>query len=1665
MNIIKGLVILGIAFMAGCNNIKEEQIYDYKVEGAQLSIEEAYMSNKEKIVFGKMADATVVSKQESNNIIPVNASFELTFDKDVTKEYVENVFGIKPKIDFQVEEVTPKFYKLTTVNGLYEDQIYNIEERTTSGVKKWAFQTERIFKVTNTYPSNDSFITETGTIEIGFNGKISDSTKLKDYVEITPKIDGEWKESYGYSYHLESKNHLNPKSLYTVTVKKGLRDTFGNVLKDDYSFKFTISNEEDIYADLSILNNYRPNSEMEFDLNLSMNLNKAITVKDANLKIINLKSKDEFIKAISRTTYLEQLENYYQSSSYKTVFEKNLKSLIEGEYAKAKQEKRYWYYNTIPLDLNLSIAEQGYYLAILDINSNLTSCLFQVNNSTASVSNLANNNFMILYKGKDGHNNSVDVYVNDKKLGSTDQDGFLYIENFKNVINELEKETNYVDFRTGDVDYICDISVQTRSWLDEGNTLTSLSKFNNGYIYIDRNSYKPGETIYYWGYAKNRKIKVENATLKIISNYSDELASIPLKLSEVGTFEGEFTLDNVDKESFIQLKLYIVDSSALYANCISTVNANVRDYELKQYNVTIKPESTEYLDGETAIVNIKAETYDGTPLSKLEFKYALGSNYYYYDKNSQKVDGSVTTNEHGEAVIKVPLKLSKTQTNILSESVGLTILNSYIDGEQQRVYFTVYPYKHYADGTAKYILDENKYHISFNEYLSLDKNVPANDSIKVVAKAFKTVKTKIGQTYNKYLKEMIDEYRYDEVAQNKYDKTFNVEIKDGKGEYVLENYSLDKNCYYRLYAYLITDTGKELALSYDGRIYSYSYRTIFDETEYEEVEYMDPIIAPDLTYTLVNERNDKLRVGDEVYFNLQGEQGKRIKDYSNFEFYTLLVSADGNKIITHKGERPHFTFTKEMGANVTTYTVCYDTLKAYVPTANSSIYYSYASYGRYYGNTIRLCDEELSLDVDVSFDKEVYSPRDEAIIKIKVSKNGKGVKAGVNLSALDTAFIDANGNIRSSILSSLINNYNFSSSSNSISSYSKTASRGIMNDAVAEEAVMSKSSRMGGYDDENENAIPRDDLKITAFFESVVTNENGEAEIKIRLPDNITEWTIRVQAISEDFKAYSDEKKIKVSKDFFVSVNHKNRYLVGEHFAFDIKSFSKLYAGKDVDFEVEVLDSQGNSLEKGNVSAKAQDVISCKIQNPINEKGKYKLKITGTCEGLKDILIDEIEITDSLFDATIREDLILNINDKISIVSNKGYLLIMNKDVAKVLPTLYSLFAFYPERNDTMIINDEASRILRNLFDGNEFAYSRKSYYEGEKFIFKVMKNSSDDARLALRMLSTHAIKVDSQEALEKIEVRLGDFARAWAEVNMGSVSLGKLREYKNDLINNTSSYKVEDALYLALAFADLGSYEDALEIYNMVKDEIYSDNEIEYELKVVLAIKLNLEESEELYNEYIKNQDNMLPENYNFVKLYYVQNMLSKNFQKGEITLNINGVDEVVEVKNVGLTRKLIAGKDDIRLTKMTDNLSFMIEQYKPVDFDTIPDKEYIISKSYSKKSPNLGDLVDVTITVDCKKLYNDGQKYGLIIEDAIPNNMTFVEMIYDNNSRGYLRKQDGQKLTISFWNPYDPKWNPSATKASIKYKVRMTNNGEQFEPGTILVEYNNKIVDGLKK
>ena len=323
----------------------------------------------EKEVFDKICDVKIVSSDEVDSKIPIKTTFDLKFDKDVTDEYVYNTFSLKPRTEIEITKVDSKNYKITPVTDLEEDQVYNVIEKTTDGTKRWAFQTERIFEVDYTYPDNNQVLGEKGVPEISFNGEVN-VEDLSKYVEIEPKVNGKWVKSYTYNYRFEHNTNFTMGKTYTVTVKKGLKDVDGNELREDYKYSFLVANEksEDVYGTLLLLNRYTPTSKIDLSLNLYIDMDKELSLKKAEVKIFNVKTKENFLKLMKEIDLGENLTNTYDTKSYNEVYKKDIKSEIMNRYAEAKKTKRYYYSDEISVESNLTLKEEGYYLAVLTLN-------------------------------------------------------------------------------------------------------------------------------------------------------------------------------------------------------------------------------------------------------------------------------------------------------------------------------------------------------------------------------------------------------------------------------------------------------------------------------------------------------------------------------------------------------------------------------------------------------------------------------------------------------------------------------------------------------------------------------------------------------------------------------------------------------------------------------------------------------------------------------------------------------------------------------------------------------------------------------------------------------------------------------------------------------------------------------------------------------------------------------------------------------------------------------------------------------------------------------------------------------------------------------------------------------------------------------------------------
>ncbi len=1669
------VVILGAAMVV--NNIKTEPTITNPNGNNEPSTNLVDNETTKSFDVEKRVLAKVSCPSEADSIIPTeSASFEIQFEEDVSKEYVENVFSIEDatknkNVEFEIEKVNNNFYRLNAVDSLEEGSIYTVIERTDEGAKKWAFQTKQEFKISSTSPGNNSTLSPDSSIAIYFQTPIED---YEQYVSINPAVNGYWTKNYQTTlYFRHPQENFVDNQLYKVTIKKGMKDIYGNELKEDVSFTFTCLDYkkdqkiEDMW--LASENVFHINEKTSFALNgvLSYsNKNTSIPISEKKLKIYKLDSSSQYKEILK---HFNENENFakmmWTDDSYKVVLES------EGirETSIAKTDEGYSRTFQYQIDTEFSSSTSGYFVALMCVNNLYVAKPFQVNDNLSTINFMNTGEAMIVYKNVKNLNNHVDVFINNTKVGSTDSDGLLYVENLKEKVGSDYNSTfNYIEFKCDDpliFDVTADIDYIDSSWVSfyfedsyrdlyvyiDNERNTNIARHNNGYIYFDRPVYKAGETINIWGYARNRVYGVKSAVLKI---YNDGLLvdEVNVKLNKMGCFTYEYELDEVNSESGVDAELIINDST------VSRAHSKVLNYTNSTYSVSIDQNASTLIDGETAEVKITANTFDGVPLVNANFNCTQTGGSDYIKVNTK----SVATDENGEASQIISFERKSEATTTSSNYVELRYDNSLLDGGNKSIYFDIYPYKNSANMNLTFDKNTKKYTAKITEYNVKDRSIKEgiDDSISIELRAYYEEKYVKSTSFDEYTMKETKIYGYNQISVPEHDKNLELNIVNGQATIEFDNWVGEngEKAYYAVYVYINTDDGRKLQTTYytntSYMIYGYSY-------ENEEVSEKDgeesgesagfkftkaneiPLYHLDIP-TRVSKFGETIELPlvegrlDDFGSGVNEKSTDKVDDntYKGKEFYVLIVSGKGAKVIKEKGKMVSFKYEEEMGANIAVFPIIYDGEKIYSANyISSTLYGDYERIDKFRTNSgIAVKDSALLLDIDVKFDKETYKPGEEAVIKVKTSHDGKGVSSGVLLSAIDSAYVDSNGTSRDDIENSLYNPYR-------LSSYEITS-----------HAYINSFSVEGGGGGGDGDYV-RDSILTTAFFENVVTNSQGEATVKVKLPDNVTEWTVTALGISSDYRAESKVVKTIVSKDFYVALTHQDKYIEDELFAFNVKAFGKEFKGKDVILQVEILDDKGTIVERGNVTVKVGTPDYYKMSEGLKE-GKYKIKLHGEINDYSDTLVEEFEVKKTLLEVKQRETLNLQNGDAINVASPKGTIYVLNQDVAKNLDLLHNLVflrgATY--RNDSRIISKQAYAIYNALLNNKDYIPTA-SYYDSND-IMKITKESGIDYNLILRNYATKGI---TNDMFQTIETDKGRNAMLWAMAAAGKPILKELRANYEKVKNNPEEFTEEEALYIALGLAELGDFEKAGELYEVLKSQVPKVDENNYVLLTILSIKINSDDREDYYNSVLEMK--LPPEKINYIKLYYLQNEVNKHYKAGKLVLNIDGQDNTINVRNIGLTEINVSNKSNYYVKSMSDNVKVMLEDYKPVNVDAYESKGYI-SKTYSKNNPKPGETVSVTITIQNKKLVEEVGNNAYIIEDVIPNNMSFMDI--NNGSNGWLNHKDGQKLQFYTYTQVNNNGIPAEVK--FTYNVRVASAGEQKESGTLLINFDDEIIDIIK-
>lgn len=150
------------------------------------------------------------------------------------------------------------------------------------------------------------------------------------------------------------------------------------------------------------------------------------------------------------------------------------------------------------------------------------------------------------------------------------------------------------------------------------------------------------------------------------------------------------------------------------------------------------------------------------------------------------------------------------------------------------------------------------------------------------------------------------------------------------------------------------------------------------------------------------------------------------------------------------------------------------------------------------------------------------------------------------------------------------------------------------------------------------SATPRADFRATAFFEAGrVTSEDGHAKFHVKLPDNLTSYRLMAVAASGDDRFGFGEAQIQASKKLMVRPALPRMVRVGDSFeASFIVTTKDISTGVDVTLKAAGLVVEGPTTAHVNVAANTQVPVRFKVK--ATQPGLASLDVTATGGGTSD---------------------------------------------------------------------------------------------------------------------------------------------------------------------------------------------------------------------------------------------------------------------------------------------------------------------------------------------------------------------------------------------------------------------------------------------------------------
>ena len=844
-------------------------------------------------------------------------------------------------------------------------------------------------------------------------------------------------------------------------------------------------------------------------------------------------------------------------------------------------------------------------------------------------------------------------------------------------------------------------------------------------------------------------------------------------------------------------------------------------------------------------------------------------------------------------------------------------------------------------------------------------------------------------------KEMEVSYDLKELYDGEYNTTVEIDLKESRNEKKVVKYEFDKYTKTNkpVYDYVITENTQKITeinmqngkMNYDvnslkmkdnTEIYSYTYTLIFrlqdrsgKEIEIKKIIYRDERDV-ELGYSYgffsnlgklaykqkISQYYDVFRyflkadvtsfnIGDSAKFILSESIANKGNQEIDNNGKLLLISAQENILttkITDKSEIEYKFEEKDFpGCKIT-----------------SAYYYN----GKFYRMPIYYYDfneETRKVDIDIKSDKTEYKPGDEVNLTIKTTNNNKPIKTFVNISVVNEAVFAVQED-STEIVSSIYQDPEYP-----IYTYSSYF-----------DYINKDADGFGGGDGDT-----RGNFGDTAYFVTVYTDSNGVANVKFKLPDNVTTYRVTVHSANEELYVGVNKIDITSKLDFFIQSTEPRNVKTTDDLVLNATSIASEQYNVKYQFTIEELNK---TLEVEGTTNSITTVNFGKL-----DYGTYHVVIKGSGDNQEDAITYPINIIESAQEVKKYTKVNIIETSEIKPTKNPVVLEIYNRNMEKYIDYIDFIESTLTDRLDTQIAYNEIQKIRTKYYgsSNNQVNINMAKYRDTKNYTdyLKNLENANTD--IVLTALIQYYAK-DYISGLN-IDLFINDDNNLFEQYLLASANK---KNVLTDLLQLKEEKDIENynKLLVTLSLEFLGDYQNAKDLYNQI--ELNSEEKEEYKsITAIIETFINKENSSKIIDELIANSPE--DEYLRFAILSFFQNNETDISNEEEIKIISSNINETIKLNGM-LVKSYIINNKDLDIIKFETNSNNIVVRYYYQTLLENIESENISEDMSIKITGNLKKNSTIYLQINC----NDTEAKELRI--ALPNSLRLANT---ENLKGY--------------------------------------------------------------